>query len=116
VNFGPVLKRLREQSQLSLREVERRSGVSPSFLSLLERGERTGMSIDYLCKLCRCYSVSVDAVVKAAQNEGDRDPWEIAFDDFCEHWQPSGPAPGAAFRRDLVDLLHLVRQDERSAP
>jgi hypothetical protein len=92
VNFGPVLKRLREQSQLSLREVERRSGV------------------------CRCYSVSVDAVVKAAQNEGDRDPWEIAFDDFCEHWQPSGPAPGAAFRRDLVDLLHLVRQDERSAP
>ncbi len=111
LRLGPVLKRAREQAKLGLREVQRRTGVSPAFLSLLERGEREGVGIVYLSRLCACYGIKLDDLVREALDGEPASEWERAFERFCGDWGPE--VSTVVFRRDLVNLLHLVRQDER---
>ncbi len=39
-SFGALLRRLRKSSSLSLEDLSRKIGISPSYLSRLERGQR----------------------------------------------------------------------------
>lgn len=54
--FGEHLKYLREQKHWSLRELERRSGVSNPYLAQIESGERHA-SAAVLQKLAQAYNV-----------------------------------------------------------
>ena len=63
-DFGSLLKRLR--GRVSLREVTRRTGVSSSYLSQIERGEkRPGANL--LRKLADLYRVDPDDLVPAGR-------------------------------------------------
>lgn len=55
---GARIRRLRLQRGMSLREASRRSGVSVSFLSAVERGT-TGASVATLQRLTRAYGVTM---------------------------------------------------------
>jgi transcriptional regulator with XRE-family HTH domain len=58
-NFGYFLKSLRDRQRMSLRDVERESGVSNAYIAQLEKGDRPAPSADILKKLARAYNVTV---------------------------------------------------------
>jgi transcriptional regulator with XRE-family HTH domain len=65
-NFGEYLRTLRTEKKLSLREVEAQSGVSNSYLGLIERGRRPIPGADILKKLAPVYDVPVRDLLNAA--------------------------------------------------
>ncbi len=58
-NFGQFLRSLRERRHLSLRDVERESGVSNAYIAQLEKGDRPPPRPDMLKKLAKAYNVTV---------------------------------------------------------
>lgn len=65
-SFGEYLRTLREEQRLSLREVERLSGVSSSYLGLIERGKRPVPGAEILKRLAPVYDVPVRDLLNAA--------------------------------------------------
>ena len=85
-NFGEYLRTLRLEQKLSLREAEKLSGVSNSYLGLIERGQRPIPGADILKKLAPVYDVPVRDMMKAAgylKNEdvslSEEDEVDMAF-------------------------------------
>ena len=71
-DFGSLLRRLR--GRVSLREVTRRTGVSSSYLSQIERGEkRPGANL--LRKLADLYRVDPDDLIRRAGHGSQPDPF-----------------------------------------
>ena len=71
-DFGSLLRRLR--GRVSLREVTRRTGVSSSYLSQIERGEkRPGANL--LRKLADLYRVDPDDLIRRAGHGAQPDPF-----------------------------------------
>ena len=66
----PLLKRLR--GRVSLREVTRRTGVSSSYLSQIERGERVP-GANLLRKLAELYRVDPDQLIRRAGHSSQPD-------------------------------------------
>ena len=58
-NFGHFLKSLRDRQRMSLRDVEKESGVSNAYIAQLEKGDRPAPSPDILKKLAWAYNVTV---------------------------------------------------------
>jgi DNA-binding Xre family transcriptional regulator len=50
-------KEWRRYRNLTLRDVEIKTGISNSYLSQLETGKVDNPSFEIVCKLCECYSV-----------------------------------------------------------
>lgn len=61
-DVGARLKDLRLLAGLSQRELGRRTGLSPSFLSEVENGRR-GLGAGSLLRLCRAEGASMDYVM-----------------------------------------------------
>lgn len=59
VEFSSYLKNLRLSQNLTLREVEAKSGISISYIHLLEKGAKKSPNISILNKLADVYGVSV---------------------------------------------------------
>ena len=68
---GPRLRGLRLAKGMSLREASRRTGLSASFLSAVERGE-TGASVATLARLTRAYGVTMLDLFEPAPAGGRR--------------------------------------------
>jgi transcriptional regulator with XRE-family HTH domain len=66
MDFGEYLKTLRLEQKLSLREAEKLSGVSSSYLGLIERGNRPIPGAEILKKLAPIYDVPIRDLLKAA--------------------------------------------------
>ena len=69
--IGPLLKRLR--GSLSLRDVNRSAGISSSYLSQIERGERMP-GRNMVGKLAAVYNVNPEELMKRAGHTGQPDP------------------------------------------
>ena len=69
--IGPLLKRLRGEH--SLRDVQRLTGVSSSYLSLIERGDRSP-GVNLLNKLAILYGVDPNELLHRARRLGSGDP------------------------------------------
>ena len=69
--IGPLLKRLRGEH--SLRDVQRFTGASSSYLSLIERGERRP-GVNLINKLAVLYGVDVNELLQRARRLGSGDP------------------------------------------
>jgi transcriptional regulator with XRE-family HTH domain len=72
-NFGEYLRTLRLEKRYSLREVEELSGVSNSYLGLIERGQRPIPGADILKKLAPVYDVPIRDILVAAGYLKDED-------------------------------------------
>ena len=70
--IGPLLRRLR--GDLSLRDVTKRIGVSSSYLSQIERGDRMPGS-NVVRKLAHLYNVDAEELMKRAGREAHIDPF-----------------------------------------
>lgn len=67
--FGEYLKSLRDDRQLTLRDVERMEKISNAYLSQIERGERGIPTIKTLNKLAKAYGVPIAELTKKAEEE-----------------------------------------------
>ncbi len=65
-NFGQFLKSLRDRQRMSLRDVEKESGVSNAYIAQMEKGDRPAPSPDILKKLARVYNVTVRELLMRA--------------------------------------------------
>ena len=72
-SFGEYLRTLRLEQKLSLREAEQLSGVSNSYLGLIERGRRPIPGAEILKKLAPVYDVPVRDLLRAAGYLKDED-------------------------------------------
>ncbi|MFC2005649.1 helix-turn-helix domain-containing protein [Chloroflexota bacterium] len=72
-NFGEYLRTLRIEQKLSLREAEKLSGVSNSYLGLIERGQRPIPGADILKKLAPVYDVPARDLMRSAGYLKDED-------------------------------------------
>ena len=66
IEFGFYLKELREKAELTIRQVEIKSGISNSYLSLIENGKRGIPKPSILKKLAPVYKVPYEELLKAA--------------------------------------------------
>ncbi len=66
VDLGEALRRIREMNNLTLRAVERITGVSNAYLSQLERGKIDKPSPGFLFKLAEAYGVPYDQLMEKA--------------------------------------------------
>ena len=65
--LGTYLKQLREEAGLSIREVTRKSGMAPSYLFKIEKGDTfSTLSIHTLLKLSKFYNLPIGALLKEA--------------------------------------------------
>ena len=71
-DIGALLRRLR--GRVSLREVTRRTGVSSSYLSLIERGERQP-GANLVRKLAELYNVDAQQLLRRAGHGPQPDPY-----------------------------------------
>ncbi|SIG32194.1 helix-turn-helix domain-containing protein [Mycobacteroides abscessus] len=67
---GAVLLRLREQSGISVREVEQRTGISRSVLSRIERGERPARVLE-LEPLAQVYEMTIENLITTITADPD---------------------------------------------
>ena len=115
MKIGPLLRKLRGDT--SLREVRRLAGISNSYLSEIERGERRP-GTNLLKRLAALYSVDVEHLMRSAgylDNEGDgpssNEPLQIerafqyvlADPEFRLGTRPSGPLSLEA-KRFIVEM------------
>ena len=116
LEIGPLLKRLR--GDMSLREVRRLTGVSNSYLSEIEKGERRP-GTNLLKRLAALYSVDVRVLMERAgfldnEDDGgdpDDDPEEVerafqyvlADPVFRFGTRPDGPL-SLASKRFIVEM------------
>ena len=110
--IGPLLKRLRGEH--SLRDVQRLTGVSSSYLSLVERGERRP-GVNLINKLAVLYGVDVNELLHRASRLGgdprDDEPLEVerayqyvlADPQFRVGTRPDGPLSINA-KRFIVEM------------
>ncbi|WP_459986792.1 cupin domain-containing protein, partial [Nocardioides sp. AN3] len=63
VEVGPRLRKLRQDAGMTLGQAAERAGLSPSFLSALER-DQTGVSAQSLHRLAHVYDTTVSAIMR----------------------------------------------------
>jgi len=72
--FGEYLKMLREKQRMSLRDVERRTGVSNVYIGQIEQAKRPPPHPNILKKLAPLYNVSVYELMAAAGHLDEASP------------------------------------------
>ncbi len=65
-NFGQYLKKLRLDERLSLRDVEAKAGISASYLSQIEQGQKGPPGADILKRMAPVYNVPLRELLRAA--------------------------------------------------
>ena len=63
--LGTYLKQLRKESELSIREVAKKSELAPSYLCKIEKGDTfLTLSIHTILKLSKFYNIPIEALLK----------------------------------------------------
>ena len=58
--LGEELKRNRLKKQLSLLTVSQHTNMTPQYLSMIERGDRTTVSFQVIIRLCKFYDIDLN--------------------------------------------------------
>ncbi len=95
LTFGQLMKRLRLEKGLSLREVEAKVGISNSYLYQIERGERNAPKPEVLRKFADLYGVSLASLLAEARVQEPQDH--------------------ELYHQQLENAFEFVRRDKRFA-
>lgn len=81
LEFGPYLRKIRNEMDLSLKDVCRTAGISDAKLSKIERGENKPLSAAELKKLAELYHVDLITMFLKAGflDESDLQPYQTGF-------------------------------------
>lgn len=105
-SFGERVRLARRSAGLKAEECAEWAGITPQFLSEVERGKK-GMSSYNLCKLARCLRVTSDYLLYGRSDTSES--WELA----AEHMASMPPA----LRSMAADVLEFtVSMVQRNVP
>ena len=116
--FGLYLKGLRENRKLTIRQVEMKTGISNSYLSLLENGKRGIPKPTILKKMAPVYNVPYEELLEKAGI--------IENKDFV-YTPPEDPSPLTSFVREfskmdkdeqqktMQELLSIIINDDKDS-
>ena len=65
---GELLSLCREMKGLTLRDVEKATGISNAFISQIERGVATGFSFERAIILCDLYGITLERLAATVRN------------------------------------------------
>ena len=82
--IGDNIKQIRELKKLGVNELARRSNISGSYLSNIEKGIKTNPSIDALEKIAEALEVSVDEFFKSEPLSEEKLKEEVTFSETNE--------------------------------
>jgi len=109
MDIGQFLRELRKAKGLSLRQVEKNTGVSNSYLSLVETGKRPA-SPEILRKLADLYDVSIREMLIRAGILPDKDKRQK------EHYRTSIEQAHRLFLKQLKKSGEYLPEDLEEAP
>jgi HTH-type transcriptional regulator, competence development regulator len=66
IKFGAYIRRVREEREFGLREMAKKIGVSPTYLSKVERDEFPPPAEDKVCKIAEIFEIDVDELLALA--------------------------------------------------
>jgi len=72
-SFSDYIRRLRKDRKYTLKEVAKMAGMSFSYISRLEKGERKGPTFAIIEKLANVYNVPVETLLEVAGKEERKD-------------------------------------------
>lgn len=87
--IGDNIKKLREDSNLSLSELAERIGISRPYLSLIESNQRTNIKSELLSKISESLNVPVSTILGEEQQE----ELPIGFMHIAREAQKNGLTP-----------------------
>ncbi len=70
IALGKKIRQERIKKNLTIEELAEILGLSPSYMGLIERGQR-GISIETLCKLSNVFKVSTDYLLFSMMNDAN---------------------------------------------
>lgn len=112
LKVGLRLKERRTEVDLTIRELARRTGLSASFISQVERG-KANLSIDSLHQIAECLEVSIQYLLSDGESTkglpADEKPWEA--EDLIAEYTPvvrSGSRPKLFFPDSGVNYEMLT--------
>ena len=89
LKVGERLKNSRKEVDLTIRELARRTGLSASFISQVERG-KANLSIDSLRQVAKCLDISIHYFLSedenTAETHADREP--RGEDELIQEYSP----------------------------
>lgn len=104
--FGEKLKRLRKARGMSLQQVSVESGVSPSYISRLERNEKQSPSFPILVELARALKVDVLTLAEGLVEQEDEvvDLYSLMFK------SPLRVADKILTEEETRQVIHLIER------
>jgi transcriptional regulator with XRE-family HTH domain len=111
--FGSFLKKIRLGRGMSLRQVEKITKISNSYLSQIERGERGVPNFSILKRLAEAYGVKVtDLIENAESQEGNKKAHSGDIAPNVDFLSREYEKLSEGRKQALKDfLLHLVQQE-----
>lgn len=81
-----IIKYYRERNNITKSELSRKIGVSPSYITMLENGEKANPSFEILVKLSRVFNISYTELIEDTDIEKDQflAEWDIIQDEIKE--------------------------------
>ena len=106
---GATLLALRKERRWSQEELSRRSGVSISHISQLEKGTRRGPAVDRVYRLAEAFGVSMYRLLE----RGDRPDVLYPYPRLASDTAAEGPDSLSAWSRELQpDVLQFILSEQ----
>jgi transcriptional regulator with XRE-family HTH domain len=93
-SLGNRIRALRKTRKLNLAQLASESGISTSYLSQLERGEKEGVSADILFRLANSLGTTMGALLREERPERECSPVEELPGPLVELYNKRGPRLG----------------------
>jgi transcriptional regulator with XRE-family HTH domain len=113
--FGEFLRKLREDRDMTLRDVEDKIHISNAYLSQVESGQRNIPTMRILSKLAEVYGCNVEALTNAAEAElrnkktKSEEPPAPGADFICRGYENLNEGNKQALKKFLQ---HLQREEK----
>lgn len=116
--FGSFIRKLRNEKEMTIRQLELYSGVSNSYLSQLENGKRGIPSPDIIKKLSKGLKVDYnELMIQAGYMDRDNqfsetyDPEFIKFMDEVKVWYKNEPKTKEEKLRIMRKMFEVFKED-----
>lgn len=106
-NFGSIIKYARESKNLSLKELEDRTGISPSYINRLENGERQAPSIPIATELADALDLDLVMLLDACNSKSD-DVKSIAELLLTNDFTINGKVLGKEAKEILISIIEKI--------
>lgn len=104
--IGARIRRAREIAGMTKDEFSEKVGISPQFLTDIERG-RTGPSITTLCSICDALGVSTDSLLREPNPDAEQFAREVGA--LVAGVDPKLYEPILSGLREQVALIHAAQ-------